>query len=772
MKKIIKRLITAVLTFFILAAILTGCSNNYGDTHFVYVPEFVDFPGEPFNVNIRDVVYANDLLYYSSTALISDEAVTRFFAMNLDGTNQIPIMLTNQSQSSGIPEGATRSVEIQSLCADTYGDVWIADVEYLYRFDFPEDFEDAGTERYRYFKDLGSVFNIRKLNDPDRGIISADVKSLSVDIHSITGNDKYFNINAFNMDDEGNIYISAFAGDTNSIFVLGKDGGLQLKLDVDGYVQRLIRMIDGSVAYSGYTDGSFALRRIDLSGRARGDIVALPGYVNEVFQGDGEFDILYTDRVRLYGLTADSGESIKLLDWINSDVDPERLSNIMILPDSRILCINEVFDWSTGLISGTKLIILTKTPISDTQQKIILTLAACYPDPAVREAVEEFNSTSDTHRIQIIDYFEPGTPDGMGWFTGIDKLALEIIAGKIPDIMVVHGLPYRQYVKKGLLEDLYPYIDADPEYSRDDFLNHILKAEEIDGGLYQISPTFSIGTMIGSPAVLGEGVGWNLDELRTVLENNPNVDFPIGQFSSKESLIRYLISIDDFIDWTTGTAYFDSDTFVELLEFVNHFYAGYIDDMWREPELIASGRQIMVNFNLTSFERFQIYRSMFGGELVFKGFPNESRNGNSIGFSTGAAITTACTDKDVAWDFLRTFLSRDFQLGIDYGASQPSGFPTNAEAFDLRAKSAMVIGERSVRISADTWIAFTELTQKELDQILTLIETATPGTNEWHGDLLNIITEGADDYFNGRSTAQEAARIIQSRASRYIAEQS
>jgi len=41
-----------------------------------------------------------------------------------------------------------------------------------------------------------------------------------------------------------------------------------------------------------------------------------------------------------------------------------------------------------------------------------------------------------------------------------------------------------------------------------------------------------------------------------------------------------------------------------------------------------------------------------------------------------------------------------------------------------------------------------------------------------NADLMNIIMEGASDYFNGRySTAQEAARVIQSRAAILIAEQ-
>jgi len=37
--------------------------------------------------------------------------------------------------------------------------------------------------------------------------------------------------------------------------------------------------------------------------------------------------------------------------------------------------------------------------------------------------------------------------------------------------------------------------------------------------------------------------------------------------------------------------------------------------------------------------------------------------------------------------------------------------------------------------------------------------------------LLNIISENAIDFFNGRTTAQDTARIIQRRASTFMAEQ-
>lgn len=41
------------------------------------------------------------------------------------------------------------------------------------------------------------------------------------------------------------------------------------------------------------------------------------------------------------------------------------------------------------------------------------------------------------------------------------KLNTEILSGNVPDIFVTTDLPIAQYAAKGLLRDLYEFIDAD-----------------------------------------------------------------------------------------------------------------------------------------------------------------------------------------------------------------------------------------------------------------------------------------------------------------------
>lgn len=58
-------------------------------------------------------------------------------------------------------------------------------------------------------------------------------------------------------------------------------------------------------------------------------------------------------------------------------------------------------------------------------------------------------------------------------------------------------LDFENLGEKGALADLYEFIDADSDISRDDFVQSILKAMEYKGKLYAVSPDFSLNTIVG-----------------------------------------------------------------------------------------------------------------------------------------------------------------------------------------------------------------------------------------------------------------------------------
>ena len=411
--------------------------------------------------------------------------------------------------------------------------------------------------------------------------------------------------------------------------------------------------------------------------------------------------------------------------------------------------------------------------------KTVLTLATLFVNPFLREAVNDFNISNDLYHIQIIDYSEFNTEDNHS--AGYTKLLTEITAGKIPDILNLWPLlPAHQYVVRGLLEDLYPFIDSDPELNRSDLIENVMELSEIDGGFYRVFPGFSITTLIGSSSVLGEEMGWTIDDFNALLETNPQADIPLGTYFDQVGFLTQTVSvcIDQFVDLSEGACYFDTDEFVRLLEIANTLPAE-IDYRYDAVELIADGRQIMMDTQFIDFRLIQVYKAMFRNEIVFKGYPTGNGIGNILDIDHALAMTTKCINKKGAWEFLRTFLSEEFQLAY---ATETYYFPSNQVVFDKMLEIEMTPihstdtngndYEVSQTFSFNDFSAETfSITQAESDQIIALINSVSFLRNSFSEMILDIIKENVSDYITGNSSAVETASVIQSRVSTLISEQ-
>lgn len=820
MKKTTLRIIATIMVTVLLTAMLAGCRNNqesdFEPPEFVFLPEFVSLPEEVSD--IRNLSFAHDKIYFSSWGLEDEETwtySTKLYSLNIDGTNLTE--LVNYIPGGIEDRDSVMYMDITGMVADEAGNIWIAEMGGLGSRDFnfgdepieivplnvdtddaeeedadtdnsdeedadgelpdsedpddeefnEDDFFDEGFNNDFIFQDFSQVMFVRKLD-------STGAELLSVDISNISQGSDFFYISTFNLDGNGNVYIGT---SDSGIYVLGSDGNVQFNLEISDWVDQLIRLPDGSIAFFGWTQEGRVLRKIDHASRTWGQTIDLPHNAWQVYPGGGDYLLLYQDSSTVYGIDAETGESIRLLNWIESNVAIDYLVSLLMLPDNRVMVLNQKWGRMTRGFStdiNYELITLSRVPYSELPERTYLSLATIWMGSDLRNHVIEFNKTNPTYRIHVTDYTEFNTEDD--WNAGLTRLSTEIISGRVPDILDVSNLPFKQYVARGLLEDLYPLIDSDPTLNRSDFLEGVFRAAEMDGGLYRVFPSFGISTLVGHPSVVGPDMGWNMDEFKAVMDANPQADMPMGQWLTKSSFLQMavMLGMDEYVDWAAGEVHFDTGGFAQLMEFANSFptdfdYSGDMSEYLDEFELIATGRQIMAQMWVSEFSSLQRYIQMFGGEIVFKGFPTDSRNGNSLNISAGLAITSSSSDKDGAWEFIRGILDKDYQLdNITWN------FPTNKAAFDVFVEEAMAEVENEfdhAYYMNGMRIEERPLSQAELNQIMTLINSAS-GITSYDEALMNIIMEGAEDFFSGRSTAQNAARVIQNRASIYIAEQS
>jgi len=219
------------------------------------------------------------------------------------------------------------------------------------------------------------------------------------------------------------------------------------------------------------------------------------------------------------------------------------------------------------------------------------------------------------------------------------------------------------------------------------------------------------------------------------------------------------------VDWNTGECSFDSEEFISLMEFANRFPETFDweNHEWtpedNDSTRIKEGRQLLVMLSLSDPYSYTYYSEMFNGEMTLKGYPGVPGSG-AVFYSngTGLAISSTCADKDAAWSFVRTLLTRDY------------GFVTNRELFDENIKN--MVGQSYYTYDESTGeekeIKFT---QENADLIADIIDNTSMVADYNTSQINDIINEEVAYYFSGEKTAQDVAATIQNRVSIYVNEQ-
>ena len=108
-----------------------------------------------------------------------------------------------------------------------------------------------------------------------------------------------------------------------------------------------------------------------------------------------------------------------------------------------------------------------------------------------------------------------------------------------------------------------------------------MKALEVNGGIYQAASTFTIQTVVGASNIVGDKMGWTIDDLQAALAKMPEGASAFGNMT-RENILYYICMMNqnDYVDWITGKCDFNNESFIKLLEFVKSFPAeiNYDDD--------------------------------------------------------------------------------------------------------------------------------------------------------------------------------------------------
>jgi len=593
------------------------------------------------------------------------------------------------------------------------------------------------------------------------------------------------------LDDKGNVVVSTGQG----LRAIGLDGQDAYEISVNGYINSLIKLPDGRIAVS--TGGEENLVSIlDTETGKLVDGVQMNVEAYNTISGNGDYDFYYTNGAYFYGCKLGDAEPTKLFNWINCDVNGNRVTVLDVSEDGVVTGVLTDYNTKTRQYS-TELVTVKKVPSDTVPRKEAINLAVLSLDYNVQDMIIAFNRRSEQYRIEVTDYSEYGV-DANGNSLGATKLNTEILSGNVPDMLCLSGLNYRQLANKGILEDLYPYMDADPELQRSDFFPNVLAAMEVDGKLCSTVSSFFISSALGAASVVGDEPGWTYDEFNAALASMPEGCTAFDQYVTRDSILSTCLALDmaDYVDWGTGTVRFDSPDFIRLLNFANSFpsefdWENY--DWSREEsveERLAQGKQMLVQTSAYSIDDlfYNNYTEFMGGKATYIGYPTAHGTGNMISFAgdSGYAMSTKCPNKDAAWQFLRTFFTKDYQSSNVYS------LPSRLDVFDEKAEEASTVqyqqneegqfllddnGEKIPVVRTTIWNKEKQeteeiyaLTEDQVQQIRELILTTTK-VADYDQAILDIVKEQAAPFFAGQKTAEEVAKLVQSKANIYVNEQ-
>lgn len=592
--------------------------------------------------------------------------------------------------------------------------------------------------------------------------------------------DEYVWYNAMVADKDGRIALIT----EEEITILNSAGEVASKVEVtmDGYVANAIAGRDGKAWLISYNDDwtKMYLTKFDLGTEKFEEKIELLGNVNNYgFSGGEAYDFLLTNAQGVYGYNIGDTEITTLVNYINSDINSNNINQILEAGEGRMVC-----SYYDEVSYDTLVATMYAVAPEDVLDREIINLGCNYLDYWLRQHIIAYNKENTQYRIMVTDYSTYNTMDD--YSVGETKLNNDILAGNTPDIMVFSGssTQMNNFISKGILADIGKMIEEDESMNMDDYMTNVFDAYSVDGKLYSVIPCFDIQTVVGKTAMVGDTPGWMLADLQALMDENPEAT-AFGDGMTRSDILSNLLTYSGsrFVDSKTGKCYFDSEEFINALEFAAQFPETFSwedvgDDYWMSSESqYRDGRTLLMHTSIYDFREYnRIAKGYFGENITPIGFPAEEGNGSVITARTHYAISATSKNKEGAWDFLKYFLSEEYQSSDRVSYTLPvlkSEMEKRLEAVQERPYWEYDDGTKEYY--DDTWwinsekIIIEPMTKEEADNLYDFICSVNQAYS-YDEDLWNIVTEEVAPYFEGQKTAKEVATIIQSRAQIYINE--
>lgn len=378
----------------------------------------------------------------------------------------------------------------------------------------------------------------------------------------------------------------------------------------------------------------------------------------------------------------------------------------------------------------------------ETQPKDELLLWTVYTDEVLLSIINSYNEIHPQFPVRIVNLQDMDE----------ELLKVKITSGEGPDLYMsgTYGL-LSDVNKEAVYENLMPYVSND-ESLEELIIPSVLSSSMEGEKLYSIPVTFEMSVLAcRQPDLVPEEMSFDdillLDEVR---------DKRVSIFSTEQSrgyVWDYLsnLYLSRYLDEATLTCSFTTDEYYNILKLSSvvpvesNMKRDEIPYIYMLEHIIGVGRLLGIQMYAGDSWRF------------------DTGKGVSYDIIDAFSISASSNNKAEAWEFIEYAMESDFGF---------SGNDAQRQFVMPASRSGM---ENIINYTQNPGI-FNHMTQERTVLNDTCIEqfnralNAEGIINNKYPGLLEIMTEEAEKFFSGQNTAEEVARITQSRAELYLAE--
>lgn len=406
-------------------------------------------------------------------------------------------------------------------------------------------------------------------------------------------------------------------------------------------------------------------------------------------------------------------------------------------------------------------------------ERITLTLGAVNVSWQLESAVDVYNAQSKKYYVEIVDYL-PESYDSAIREASEDRFKMDLATGKGTDIVSLGAMIPDELGYTGVLTDLNTFLTDEAEQEK--YLGNILECVQTGDALYAIAPAFWLELIVGDGSKIGMENGWTLEEMLESFKRNGKDIAALAKGGALPMSYFTAYSIDDFVDWDTGTADFCNEEFYRLLEFAKTADTGEFIRPTRES--VSSGTHLASCEKLVSMGDVQYFKWLFGENMVVKGYPG---HGTGVAVEMGYQSIGICSYSQYpegAWDFLEFYLGMTWLEKLDHYESCSDafgGFPISRQVFEEELKNSMRDHEdgrrKTLRWGEGDTPSFYINTQEDVDDLRKVIVLADRRAFSVTSVIIGIVEEEVSGYYAGTATAEQTAQKIQNRVQLYLDEQ-